>query len=271
MDTTAQGRRRHGFTLVELLVVVGLVTVLISLLLPALGNARKAAYATACASNLRQMGTAWVMYVSEHKGRLPEPIWLAVPPRTTPEVTWQASWLGILDSYKVRGQTLLCPSASEPIPFAQQNPGFGNVAYAWSGRFQTNGTSARFNTSTYRDSSYGYNHYLVVGGPTVDGTATRLNAIRPLTDVPVFMDAVYAEFTPVNFKHGFLVEPPPNLSWNNWPRSAPDHWRFLIARHGRGINVFLADGAVRRVPLEEMYQLTWRTGWTRYRLELPLR
>jgi prepilin-type processing-associated H-X9-DG protein len=52
--------------------------------------------------------------------------------------------------------------------------------------------------------------------------------------------------------------------------SAPDHWRFLIARHGRAINVCFADGSARRIPLEEIYMLHWRGNWTPYRLELPM-
>jgi prepilin-type processing-associated H-X9-DG protein len=70
-----------GFSLVELLVVIGVITVLVGILLPALSRARQSAQQTQCQNNLRQWGTGFQMYANENAGFLP----LRVPDGTATE------------------------------------------------------------------------------------------------------------------------------------------------------------------------------------------
>ena len=75
--------RRRAFTLVELLVVVGIIAILIAILLPALRRAREAANAVQCSSNQRQLMMAFLMFANDNKGRLPGNYWDAIAQQPT--------------------------------------------------------------------------------------------------------------------------------------------------------------------------------------------
>jgi prepilin-type N-terminal cleavage/methylation domain-containing protein/prepilin-type processing-associated H-X9-DG protein len=91
---------RKGFTLVELLVVIGIISVLIAMLLPALNKARDAAKKVSCASNMRQFGAVMRMYANDYGGWLPsskrtQPLNSVVSPN--PSGVWPDNWYYLTD------------------------------------------------------------------------------------------------------------------------------------------------------------------------------
>jgi prepilin-type N-terminal cleavage/methylation domain-containing protein len=103
-------QRRQAFTLVELLVVIGIIALLISILLPSLGKAREQAVRVQCASNMKSVGQALYMFANDNKGLLPMTqacIWGDTP--------WQGDYMYLkhyvmlVDDYGVNESFFVCP------------------------------------------------------------------------------------------------------------------------------------------------------------------
>lgn len=118
-----------GFTLVELLVVIGIIALLIAILLPALNKARLAANRVGCLANLRQIGLACQQYRNDSKDYLP------APKNSLDNTTWDVRLLPYLSSAPVTfgtpSSSVKCPVLRCPLdPFADRNSQ-QRRSYAW--------------------------------------------------------------------------------------------------------------------------------------------
>ena len=153
-----QSTRRCGaFTLVELLVVIGIIAVLIAILFPVLRKAREQGRAAVCASDMRQLGIAALTYAAENKGVLPIPMGIQPPHPPVPFDAIAVDGLGILNwergvlwpyiarDVQIRQRIFSCPSDdSDPRLIQGQTADF----------------MLKLLPGTSRNFSYGYNYEL---------------------------------------------------------------------------------------------------------------
>ena len=153
--------RRRGFTLIELLVVVSIISLLVSILLPALSQARLKARGVICMSNLKQTSLAFEMYANENNYWYPlhSNVHVAIA-KNYPDNTNSYDMRQMLDDYVDDGKLTVCPAYASlikttPARFVAENNGVSagwnhpeahciKILYAWFVNFK-NANATWFN------------------------------------------------------------------------------------------------------------------------------
>jgi prepilin-type N-terminal cleavage/methylation domain-containing protein/prepilin-type processing-associated H-X9-DG protein len=191
---------KKGFTLVELLVVIGIIALLISILLPSLSRARETANRVKCGSNLRQIGQAMQLYANENQGNYPRTYYVNQAGSLTVDTTGNnetqpfrtgsgvknnnigAAMFLLLRTQDITSAVFVCPSSNSE-PDSYQIPPVanrGNVQY------QCNFSGA--NSSVNRNCSYSIQNMYA--------TTTAINAGFRWTNTLTADFAIMADINP---------------------------------------------------------------------------
>jgi prepilin-type N-terminal cleavage/methylation domain-containing protein len=229
-------QRPRGFTLVELLVVIGIISVLIAMLLPALSKAQEAARRTACLSNLRQLGTVFQMYAQQFKGAVP------IGYMDQRQFSYVINWNNA-NGTKVSQMGLLVLAKMLPAPRAFYCPSEMDDMFQFDSRsnvwpFDKTPPSPHLSTPGLGHTRMGYN-------------------ARPVADWPTNSEG-YA----VTDARYWVPVPVPKITKYNRKAIAADlvvSPGYVQARHRVGVNVLIGDSSARWVPRKAFDRHPWRS------------
>jgi prepilin-type N-terminal cleavage/methylation domain-containing protein len=246
---------RDAFTLVELLVVIGIIALLIAILLPALSKARAMAKRTACASQVRQLMTATLTYAIEHHGVLPDlhnsgGTYPAATSYATPVPFYFAAGARdmMVAAYKVPRATFYCPANPSRDVDANWNyttfaPAIASVwGYAYYG-----GTPAYYNVTSTVGTPIVLNQQVASKNPPTFITRLGQKSMFDVvwSDVTVSRDGVLNPNAASNHVYGQQLPggilPPGRGGWNNAYKDGHVEWvrqDFVLRRW------YWAEGAI---------------------------
>jgi prepilin-type N-terminal cleavage/methylation domain-containing protein/prepilin-type processing-associated H-X9-DG protein len=255
-------RSQRAFTLVELLVVIGIIALLLSILLPSLNKARSASRRIVCLSNVRQMNAAMNLYFGTSNGKF-------LPYYNTGGQ--YRLWMGHLKAFGLPDSARVCPET--PTNNAASGGTYGTAALMWGPNNPSAFDAVTGQGSTGAYALNGWLYRLGVGPSDAilynnanrSGAEGMTNAqmdtmfiglpARDVTRIPVFSDSVWVDGWPR------AIHPPPANVYNP-TQSVPHMHRFCIARHGRAVCIGFLDGHAESVALPDLWTLKWHNGWS---------
>jgi prepilin-type N-terminal cleavage/methylation domain-containing protein/prepilin-type processing-associated H-X9-DG protein len=259
--TTSRPLTTHNqaaFTLVELLVVIAIISLLMSILIPALSRVRKQAQGVMCQSNLHEWGLAFQLFAHDNEGYFPksypggENYWLRA---TLP-------YIGVRENQDSQARDIfLCPSARKSKNPDNCNRCPGTTFSPWGPFPQSTGW-----WDAGAMGSYGINDWCANPDEDEDGTywwsfpakyAWRSPYTKGGSDVPLLLDCLYVDGFPL---HTDIPPLYPEVAHDSgdWANNATQ--LFCIDRHQGGINGLFIDFNVRKVGLKELWKLKWHRG-----------
>lgn len=218
--------RPRGFTLVELLVVMAILAILSALLLPVLAQAREKARQTACASNLRQLAMAFLMYTSDYDGMYP---------CSQNSYFWMGRyWMPVVDPYVKNSQIYGCLSD----PRAGQ---FNYTSFAYSQCFYH--TPAQIDSGDW-DGPF----YLADPFPASDPVIPGVNVTNPVT----YQTSTLAPAAQTEAQVAYPANKVMLLEWTSNHQAPLRRGWDLTGPH----NAAFADGHVKLVRMEQLNRST---------------
>ena len=267
---------RGGFTLVELLVVIGIIALLISILLPSLNRARQQAQSIKCSSNLRTIGQAIQLYANGNKGYVPGPFTYVPPGVTSPSgatfgggnIVWMYVSLMGRVPFAGPGGTEVGVYGTQYLQVASDNP---TTFRATGLACPTSVPLVNGGTGVFAGLTYGLNNFgqqvqppAASAGAPLLSTPTKYSKIRPPTRVVMAADA-FRNLAATGFDFTLNTKRPNAVYPYNGtfaPAETPGRL-FPNTLHNGSANYLFADGHVANVRAQDPKLANSKpAGWT---------